>query len=209
MGEFGLRDLHFQRLVEEGRERGLRPGHGDAGLEPAEYLHPALAAVFERPLVRGKVRRHHDRNVDLGGEHGLHPHKAARRHADDGQGMAVDEHRLAENSNIRAEAGLPVIVAEDGVRRPAGGAVVGGDEEAADGGFQAEHGEVGAGNQLAGDALVAAREAGGEDRIIARQHAGEDLVAVAEIEINRVGERVHAAVIAVIPAHFLELDQGR
>ena len=93
---------------------------------------------------------------------------------------------LADDLRIGAEARAPVVVAEHRDRTVAALVVVGRDH-AADGGADAEHLEVGAGDELARDALGLAVDADVHRDGTAREHPGEHFArrrAVGDLEAH-------------------------
>ena len=70
-----LLHFHFEHAVEKRLQRGLGLLLGDAGLEPAESIYPALAAVRQKTQAIGignYLGDHHDRNENLRGVAQLH-----------------------------------------------------------------------------------------------------------------------------------------
>src|SRR5262249_54074692 len=107
--------------------------------------------------------------------------EALRHHADDGELLAVDTDRAADDAAIAAEALLPLAVAEDADQLRARRPILVGQKAAADERSRAEHGEVVAGDDLAEHLVRVARAA----RDVQRQpgmrgEAGEGLVPVAQ-----------------------------
>ena len=141
--------------------------------------------------------------------------EVARRHADDGQRLAVDDDRVVEHVRVGAEARLPVRVAEHRHRRLADRAVVGRAEQPAERGLHAEHREVAARHEhaLAAQRLAAVGEVGAEETV--RRDAGERRLHPLEVPEHRVAE--HGVAVAGLVARLRaglragrrEVDQPR
>src|SRR5439155_5402577 len=104
------------------------PRRGDAGLEPAEDVHPAGAAVLEvvqlRPQAWSQVLLHRDRHPDLRREAELDAVEALLTDSDHREAVPVDRESLAQNPRIGAEAVHPKVVAQNRLGMPARDAVV-------------------------------------------------------------------------------------
>ncbi len=189
--------------MEERLQAGLRFFDGDARLEAAEGLRPTEAAVVEaaEPGVGARqIVVHRNGDADLRGEPRLDAVKAGLADADDGQWLAVHDDLLAQYIAVAAEARFPIAVTENGQRVAALDQVVGGVEDAADRGADAEHGKEVSRDGLAADQLGAARESGAHGFAVRAEHAAEHLVLIADVLVHRVGKFVAAVVAAVVVA---------
>ncbi len=207
VAEGGFLHFHFEHGMEIGLEGGFRLLDGDAGLEAAEGVDPTPAAVLEAVPERGHPFLHHDGDPDLGNLAKLDAVEAGLGDADDGVAVAVEDDALADDGGVGGEAGFPEIKADHGDGVGVGSAVVVFGEGAADGGADAEDGEVSAGDELGGDTLGFAVEA--ETGFIgeAAEHAGEDGVVVAEVVVHGPGDGVAAPVASVVVAVAGEEDE--
>jgi hypothetical protein len=87
---------------------------------------------------------------------------------------------------IGVESSLPEAVAENGDRVRAGGLIFFSRKEATDGGRDAEHVEIIAGDEIAIDALGRAVIAQAERRFSLSDESRKDIVAVTVIRIERI-----------------------
>jgi hypothetical protein len=147
---------------------------------------------------RAQLRLHGDRHVHLRRVPEVEPVEPLARDADHGERMSVDDELAAEHVGLAAEPRAPVVVAEDGDRRSAHGAIVGGLQRAADRGGHTEHLEERARDHLAVDALAASAVAHVHRVAVAAEHAVEHRVVIAEVRVHRIGELrsvTHAAAV--------------
>jgi len=118
VGEGG--ELNF--LLEHGMHEGLEGGLGlllrDAGLQAAEGVHPAVAALLEHVFRIADIylRHHHDRNENFRGKTQLNTVKTFLRNADDGHFVIVDGQSFADDLGIAGEPRFPKAIVEYGVR---------------------------------------------------------------------------------------------
>ncbi len=183
-------------VVEDGAvgrvEGGARLLDRDPRSQPAEHVGPVAAAVVEaRPAGRQHLA-HRDRHEHVRARAEGGPFEAAGRHADDGEGRAVDDQRLVQHRRILAELRGPEAVAEHHHRMRAGGAIVGRAEHAADRGLHAERREVAARHlrALGAERLPARRHVGAEQSV--RGQPAEHLLHPLEVAEHGIAEGVVA-----------------
>ncbi len=195
--------------MHEGLESGLGLLLGEAGLQAAEGVHPAIAALLEHVfwIADDDLRLHHDRNEDFRGEAEFHAVKTCLGNADNGHLVIVESESLAYDLGIAGKARFPKVVIEDDVRMPAGDLIVFGSEDASHSGNNAESGEVGAGDEFDGNAfrLLAEGKARGSGK--AAEHIGEDFVVITKITEHGMGDGVATPVAAVVAAAHGEQDE--
>ncbi len=128
--------------------RGLFPRR--PGGQPAEDLQPVRASVGHQILADVVLRR--QRDPQIGGRAHIRSGESALGHADDGEGMSVEQHAAADHVRISAERPTPETIADDryGVRR--GRSVVFRRERAAEPRGSTQHVEVVARNELSSHA---------------------------------------------------------
>ncbi len=129
--------VFFRISVRELRGDGGHLGFGlvgrDAGRQTADDVEPAKAAALAESA--GWMQRHPERRGIA-----LSKFEIMRKDADDGDGLAVEANRGADDVRPSAEFGAPEGVAEDDDVRPIG-LVFAVDEIAAERGLDAECGE--------------------------------------------------------------------
>ena len=185
--------------MEQRLQSGLRFLDGDAGLEAAEDFGPTEAVVIQTAEVgAGQIVLHGHGDANLRRAARLDAVESRGAYADDGQVAAVDHDLFAHDSRVRAEAGAPIAIAEDGERMAALNQVVGRGEDAAHGSADAQNGEVVAGDEVRADQFRVALERRADGGRVSAEHAAEDLVLVADLLIHRVGEAVGSVVAAVM-----------
>ncbi len=120
---------------------------------------------------------------------------AFRGDADDGEGMAVELNRFAEDAGTASKALLPILVAKNDQRILARYPAFVGSKGAPARGFQTEHGEVVAGDQFRPSAFRAAFDAEVQGtRGIGDQVGknGFELAIVLEIGVGEAKRKIHA-----------------
>ena len=120
-------------------ERLEGSGRVDAGFQHQEGAVPANA-------VLGGEAVHAEGHKDVGDSSLFSSSEIARADADDFESLVADVERPAEDAGIAAEPVIPIVPGEDRIRTEAGAAVIGGDEQAAERGFEAEQREHVAGD---------------------------------------------------------------
>ena len=132
----------------ERRQAGLGLLAGYAGLEPRNQREPdglmIVQVVARRHPGHGDLH-HADGDEDAGPVAADGGVEVLRRYAENGEGVAVDQHRLADNIARCGEARLPVVVAEHHNRIGILGRVVLRREQAAQRGLEPEQLKVIAG----------------------------------------------------------------
>ena len=209
VGEFLLPNLHFEDGVEQRLERRFGLGDADAWFQARKYIHPSPPAAFQAVHLPTRSHRlfHHYGNADLRRETHFDAIEAGLAHADHGQRQSVDQQSLTQHAWIPMEALGPEIVVEHGDGMAVRDAVVIGSDQAANGGFDTQDFEIVAGHQFALQALALPAHSHAQRQGVAANHTAEDLVAIAEVLIQRVGNRGIAGVAAVEGPFPLELDE--
>ena len=114
--------------------------------------------------------------------------ESGRRHADDGQGLAIDDQRVAEHLAPPAQIGLPELMAQDDDRLPADRLVDFRTEQSSDRRYKAQRREVRPGDlhPLDLDGLPLIRDVGAETKV--RDEIDEDRLLSLEVTEHRVAE---------------------
>ncbi len=115
-----------------------------------------------------------DGHVQIGEPSPDHAVKAGRGDAQDGEGRAVDEQCFAGDRRF-AQVRAPVVEIEDGDGIGAGSGFVGGNEEAAHGGADAQGLKIIAGDQFGGNAFGAMVPGDAGIMLRGRDEAAEDV----------------------------------
>ena len=107
--------------------------------------------------------------------------------------MPIDDEGLADNVGPSAETVLPIGMRQNGDEVAADDTIILGSNQTAEGGFQAEHGKVAAGNEHAGTAhrLALEREIGAKAEM--RRDAGERPLLALEVAKHGMAEDLLAA----------------
>src|SRR5204863_6924024 len=111
----------------------------DAGLQAAEYVHPAAAAIVHVVPVRRHLRLQHDRDAHACDGSDIETVESWLRDADDGERIVVDRETAAGDGGVAAEAIAPVVVAEDRHEPVGARPVIVWPDDAAERGADAEH----------------------------------------------------------------------
>ena len=190
--------------MHEGLESGLGLVLRDAGLQAAEGVHPAIAALLQHVfgIEDDDLRLHHDGNEDFRREAEFHPVETCLGNADDGHFVIIQSESLTDDLGITGETRLPEVVIKNNERMTAGDLIVFGSEDASNRWDDAKRGEVGAGNEFHGDAFGLLANGKARRSREAAKHVREDIVVVAKITEHGVGNGVAAPVVTVMaPAH--------
>ena len=119
--------VHLGIVALQPRPQGCRRGpcslRGYAGSEPCEDAQSRASTIVQR---RQRQRAH--RHVCAGCHEAGHRPMVLRKHADDLEGLAVENHRLADRARVGAEACVPVgMIEHDDARRMLRSSVVRGE----------------------------------------------------------------------------------
>ena len=145
-----------------------------------------------------EVRRHHDRDADLGRIGRIGAIETSLADADHGEGIPFHQKFLADHPGISAETADPIPVAEHRVRSAQGRAVIFWREQAAKRRPHTQDVEISPGNEFAGDPLGLAFEVQIEPDVPHAEHSAKDLVFVAEIRVHGIGDLVRPVVASVV-----------
>src|SRR5262249_46349513 len=183
--------LHFQLedLMEQRLKARLGTLQRHPRLEPAERLREAATAIVETVERPGRqFLLHHHGHADLGRVPGLDAIESCLAGSYDRDRISVEHQLLAQDIGAAGEAGLPVTVAQHGLRMAALIQVVLGGEDASQRSADAEYGEVVAAYELARDQFGLSLIAHAECGSVPAEHALEDSVLIAEVLIHRWGD---------------------
>ncbi len=180
----------------------------DARFQPSEDVRPVAAAILEALEARLHQRAKRDRHEHLGLRAQRRAVEPARRDADDGQALSVDDQRVVQDRRVEAEALLPVVEAEHDDARFADHAVVALREQPAEGRLHAKHREVAPRHEhaRARQGLPLVGEVGPENAV--RGQAGEDGLRLFEVTEHRVAEDL-VAVARLVARVAARLGAGR
>ena len=206
--------VDVRKLARESRrdavQRGRRLRPADAGREPAKDVDGVRAAVLDFRRAVLDDRLHRKGEPEIRGRGDLRAEEAARRHADDRVGPAVDDDRPPDRAGIAAKSLLPVAEADHGHRRRAALRIVFFRDRPPDRGPHAQHAEVVARDEVRPEPLVDAVGAGGNRRKAVSHQAGEHAGTVAQVFIVGIREQVqHPARGAVVEGDDLVLSIHR
>jgi hypothetical protein len=192
-------DIRDDRPV-DGVHGSSRLLDGHARLQAAEQVGPVGPPVVEPAAPRRHLLAERDRHEDLRFEPERGAAKAAGRHADDRQGVAVHGERLVEDAGVPAEPIRPVGMAEDDDRLAAGRGIVAGSEQAPERRLQAQHAKVRPRHQqaVAAHRMPAVREVGAEPDV--RRDPREHRLCPLQIAEHRMAE--HRLAITGLPARL-------
>ncbi len=216
--------------MEERLHRGERLLLRDARLETPEDVDPPAAPIVEVVPVRGHLRFEHQWNANARRLADVETIEPRLRDADDCDVVVVDRELAPNDVPVCAEAIAPVVVTEHRHEAVAADLVVVGRDDAAEGRADAEHLEVGAGDQFADDALGLTIDADAHRDRPPREHPGEDCrrwrwiwnrladarrlrrraaihEAVAVVLVHRVRDHVAARIVAVMVPRPVEQDE--
>ena len=168
-------------------------GHGHARLEPCHQGQPdglvIVQAVIGHRAGHGNFD-HADGNEQSGAVSPDGGGEVLRRHTENREGMAVDEHRLAHDIARCCKAGMPVVVAEHDHGVGVLGRIVGLGQQPSKRGPEAQQLEVVAGNDFRVFVLGLVVPRHAHLGLVGCQHSGECLVLVAQVLIHRIGKVV-------------------
>src|SRR5713226_8130227 len=207
--EGGLLHFHLKHGMHEGLERGLGLLLGDAGLQPAEGVHPSSAALLEHVfgIADDDLGLHHDRYEEFGRASELDAVETRLCNANDGHLVIVQQQILADDTGVAGKTSPPEVVTEDYVRMAAGNAIFIGGEEATEKGPDSENREVRTRHHFElNEFRLAVR---GEARGVGKtaKHFGKDFVVIAKIAKHGMGDGIAAPVAAVVVAAHGEKDE--
>ncbi len=129
-------------------QAGLRLRQALARLQPPHHSQPVrIAVLVVRPARGDDVLGRHG-HEDVGRLPGDHAVKAGRGDADNGEGLRVEQQRLAQHARIGAQLVFPVVEADHG-HRSSVELIVGRHDQPAHRRLHAQHLKVIAGDQFA------------------------------------------------------------
>ena len=134
-------------------QRGFGLCLRDARLQASEHAHPPIQAIVECVPPWRHLRFHHHRDEHLRGFADVDAVESLLRHADDREGLAVDDRLAADYGPIGREPRAPVRVREHRDRMTILQSVIVWRDHATDCRANAKHGEVGARDDLSSDAF--------------------------------------------------------
>ena len=146
--------IGLEHQLEPRLETGLRFLRCDAGLQPAEDMHPDGATIERGLKLERRFARHHGRDPQRGRFGQIHAAEARRGDADHRHRKVVDEDPAPDDIAGAAESVLPVVVREHDDRMVPIPDIVGRADEATQRRTHAEDGEVRTGHHFGGDHLV-------------------------------------------------------
>ena len=127
-----LLHFHLEHGVHEGLESGLGLLLGDARLQAAEGIHPAIAALFQHVfrVPDDDLRLHHDWNEDFRRAPELHAVKSGLCDTNNGHVVIIQIQRFTDDLRIGGKPRPPIVVVENHDGMAAGDAIVVGREYA-------------------------------------------------------------------------------
>ena len=172
-------------------QAGLSLCCGNTRLESRNQCQPdrcmiGQVTVGRHPRDRDINHAHRDKHARLvAANHGV---EVLRRHAENGEGVPIDENGLAYDVRRRAKARLPIAVAQNQYRIGILGRVVLRSKQLAQRRPEAEHLKVVAGDDFCVLTLRLVMPRDAHLRLVGRKHAAEYLVLIAQVLVHRVRE---------------------